>query len=74
MNFVMNYLSKHKFTFHTLAFCLMLFPAAILYASAQNGTRDLSYGLLGLVIFGNLLALIIKRPQFWSGSKFPQTD
>ena len=60
MNFAINYLSKHKFAFHSLAFCLMLFPSAFLYASAQNGTIDLSYGLLGLVIFGNLLALIIK--------------
>ena len=60
MGTVFNYLAKHKFAFHSLAFGLMLVPAGFLYASAKNGSTELSYGLLGLVVAGNLLAIIIK--------------
>jgi hypothetical protein len=53
-------MEKNKFRAHTLAFLLMVFPAAGLFFAAEAGSGLWIGLLLSLVILGNLLALILK--------------
>ncbi len=51
---------KKTFRYHTLAFLLMMLPPIPLYFAAQVSAVGWIWALLGLVIAGNLLALVIK--------------
>lgn len=53
------WLGKRKFEATALAFVLMLVPPVPLYFTAQAGQDALSLVLLGLIVAGNLLAMLI---------------
>ncbi len=53
-------LSANKFKVHSLAFLLILLPSALLYPAAQADSPGWIGFLLGLVIAGNLLALLTR--------------
>ena len=53
-----KWLTKNKFEVHLAAFLLMVLPPIPLYFAAQKGATGLIWLLIGLVICGNLLALI----------------
>jgi hypothetical protein len=57
-NFKEN-LRKRKFELHLTTLLLMLIPPIPMYFAAQNGAMILIWILIGIVILGNLLAIII---------------
>ncbi|MFC2026115.1 hypothetical protein ACFLUC_02855 [Chloroflexota bacterium] len=60
MTRILNWLSDHKYQIHLLAFLLMVLPAIPLYYAAQQGAYPLIWGLLAIVVSGNILALLTK--------------
>ena len=54
------WLKTHAFAAHSLAFGLMAVPSILLFLAARQGAAGWTYGLLGLVILGNLLELSIR--------------
>ncbi|MBC8508041.1 MAG: hypothetical protein ISR58_08825 [Anaerolineales bacterium] len=56
----MNWIREHKFESHLTAFLLMVIPSAVLYFTLQTKSVGSIWALLGVVIVGNLLAMIIK--------------
>ncbi len=59
MDKLIRLLSEHKFKTHMLAFLLMVLPPVPLYVAAQNGAANWILALLGLVVAGNILALMV---------------
>jgi hypothetical protein len=57
---VINWLRKNTFKAHLVAFLLMIPPAAGLYFAAEGGSTSLMWLLLGLVITGNILAILVR--------------
>lgn len=55
-----DWLDKYKFEAHLVAFLLMSLPPLPLYLAAQYGRVDWIWALLGLVVLGNLLALVVR--------------
>jgi len=55
-----NWIRSHKFEAHLLAFLLMVIPPVPLYLAAQRDAAAWIWGLLALVILGNLLALVVR--------------
>lgn len=53
-----NWLKSHKFEAQILSFLLMILPPAGMYVAAQSGAESLIWVLLGLVITGNILAVM----------------
>jgi len=43
-----------------MAFCLMTLPPVLLYYSVRRDLDSMTWGLLGVVILGNLIALWVK--------------
>jgi len=60
MRRLLQWLNKHGYEAHLLAFFLMTLPPALLYYSARQGLDELTWGLLGVVILGNLITLWVK--------------
>ena len=56
----LNWLSDHKYEVHLLAFMLMVLPAIPLYFAVQQDAIMLIWGLLLIVVSGNILALLTK--------------
>jgi hypothetical protein len=54
------WLKNHPFKAHALAFLLIILPPIPLYAAARQGAFAWTWGLLGLVVLGNLLELCIR--------------
>ena len=52
-------LRKHKFELHLTALLLMLLPPVPMYFAAQNGATTLLWILIGIVLIGNLIAVIV---------------
>lgn len=52
-------LQKHKFELHLTALLLMLLPPVPMYFAAQNGATTLLWFLIGIVVIGNLIAVIV---------------
>ena len=55
---MLKWLNKDIFKIHLLAFVLMVLPAVLLYFAAQRSADFWIWLLLGLVVLGNLLALL----------------
>lgn len=55
-----QFLSAHKFQAHLLAFVLMVLPPIGMYLAAENGALVWIWGLLAVVVLGNLLAIAVK--------------
>lgn len=53
-------MQKHAYRVHSTAFVLMILSSAGLYFAAQAETTGWIFGLLGLFVLGNLLALLVK--------------
>ena len=53
-------MQKHAYRVHSTAFVLMILSSAGLYFAARYGTTVWMFGLLGLFILGNVLALLVK--------------
>ncbi|MEW5870569.1 MAG: hypothetical protein AB1894_14945 [Chloroflexota bacterium] len=60
MNNLRNWLGKHPFEVHLIAFTLMILPPIPIYLAAQRGATGWIIALLGLVVLGNLLELLVK--------------
>ena len=60
MSTLLKKLSDHKFQVHTLAFGLMMIPPVFMYLAAVRGASGWIWILVGLVVSGNLLALLTK--------------
>lgn len=56
-NGLLKWLRKHVYEAHLLAFFLMIMSSISLYYSAGLGLEVLSWGLLTMVVLGNLIAL-----------------
>ena len=50
---------KYKFELHLTALLLMLLPPVPMYFAAQNGATVLLWFLIGIVVIGNLIAVIV---------------
>lgn len=51
-------IEKRKFTRHLASFVLILLPSAGLYLAAQGNQTNWVWLLLGLIVIGNLLAMV----------------
>ncbi len=56
----LNWLSTRKFQMHLLAFLLITLPPLALYFAARNGATGWIWGLIGVVLLGNLLAILTR--------------
>lgn len=52
-------LRNYKFQLHLTALLLMLIPPIAMYFASQGGASSLVWILIGIVILGNLLAVLI---------------
>ena len=57
-NFKQN-LKEQKFRLHLTALLLMLIPPIPMYFAAQAGAFGLVWGLLVIIVLGNLLVIIV---------------
>jgi len=60
MSKIMQWLKKHGYEAHLLAFALMVIPSFLLYFSARQSLEGLTWALLATVVGGNLIALSVK--------------
>lgn len=60
MTSIISWIREHKFEAHLTAFLLMVVPSALLYFTNQTETAGLTWGLLGIFVAGNVLAMLIK--------------
>jgi hypothetical protein len=60
MSELFHWLKKHAYEAHLLAFGLMTLPSVWLYYSARRDQDILSWGLLAIVIMGNIITLWIR--------------
>lgn len=58
MNKPFQWLRKHTFETHLIAFLVMTLPAIALYFAAQSNLPGVIWILIGIVIAGNLLVLV----------------
>ena len=56
---LIKWLRSNKFEAHTIAFLLMILPCVPLYSAANAGQTALIGLLIGLIVLGNLLAILI---------------
>jgi hypothetical protein len=56
----LQWLQKHKYESHLMAFLLMAIPPVPLYLAAQHGATGWIWFLISLVILGNLVVLIVR--------------
>jgi hypothetical protein len=57
---ILKRFKKNKFKVHLVAFLLMIIPPALLYFAAERGASGPIWVLLGLVIAGNILAILVR--------------
>ena len=55
-----SWLFAHRYTAHLVAFLLMVLPPLPMYYFAQRGVTAWVWALLGVVILGNLMALLTR--------------
>lgn len=55
-----NWVKKHKFEAHTIAFLAMLLPAIPLYYAANSGSTIWIVIFLGIIMAANLFAVLVK--------------
>jgi len=60
MRIVNKWMNDHKFGIALIAFGLMLLPPIGMYYAAQQNATDWIWGLLAVVVVGNLIACQIK--------------
>ena len=58
MNKPIQWLRRHTFETHLIAFLVMVIPTIGLYFAAQRNLTPFIWILIGIVIIGNLLVLI----------------
>lgn len=51
---------EQKFKIHLAAFTLMILPPIFLYYAADNNSTGWIWFLIGLVVIGNILAVLTK--------------
>lgn len=54
-----EWMAKHRFELHVIAFALIVLPSAGVYPAAQAGEAGWIGPLLSLVILGNIIALLV---------------
>lgn len=54
-----TWLNRHKFQAYLLAFVLMVLPPVPLYLAARQGAFAWIWLLIGLVVVGNVLAIVV---------------
>lgn len=59
MDKIKENLRVNKFKLHLIALLLMLIPPVPMYFAAQQGASGLIWVLIGIVVLGNLLAILI---------------
>jgi hypothetical protein len=55
----LDWLYRRKFQAYLLAFALMVLPPVPLYLAARQGADAWIWLLIGLVVFGNILAIVV---------------
>ncbi len=50
---------EHPFPVHVTAFLAMILPSAGLYFVIGNGGEGLVWGLIGVVVLANILAMLV---------------
>ena len=56
----LNWLHTHRYAAHLVAFILMVLPPLPMYYFAQRDATGWVWALLGIVILGNLVALLTR--------------
>ncbi|MFO8035662.1 MAG: hypothetical protein R6U57_03430 [Anaerolineales bacterium] len=59
MRDLLKKLRKHSFPVHVVAFLAMILPSASLYFLVGSGGVGWVWGLLGVVLLANLLAMLV---------------
>ena len=54
------WLRTNKYQSYLLAFTLMVLPPIQLYFAAQQGANGWIWSLIGMVILGNIIALVVR--------------
>jgi hypothetical protein len=57
---VRNWARKNTFKIHSVAFVLMIVPAALLYPAGASQSMGWIWFLIGLVVTGNILVLLVR--------------
>lgn len=52
-------ISRNKLQLHLISFFLMLLPPLALYRLAQSGSDGWLWILIGIVVLGNILAILV---------------
>lgn len=52
-------INRNKLSLHLASFLMMILPPVALYRLAQNGAEGWIWALIGVVILGNLLAILV---------------
>jgi len=60
MSGLSQWLKKHIYEVHLLAFLLMVLSPILLYFSARQGINALTWVLIGIVVSGNLIVLWVR--------------
>lgn len=53
-------LRDYKYESYLVAFTLMALPPVPMYFAAQQGARGWIWGLIGVVVLGNIIALVVR--------------
>lgn len=53
-------LRQYKYESYLLAFTLMVLPPVLMYFAAQQDAIGWIWGLIGVVLLGNLIALVVR--------------
>lgn len=60
MRRIVEFLRDYKFESYLVAFALMVLPPIPLYFAAQQGAMGWLWGLIGVVLLGNIIALVVR--------------
>ena len=60
MRKMIEWLRTNKYESYLLAFALMVLPPIPMYIAAQQGASGWIWSLIGLIIIGNLIALVVR--------------
>jgi 4-amino-4-deoxy-L-arabinose transferase-like glycosyltransferase len=60
MSDIVDWLNKHTYEIHSLAFGMMVLASVGLYLAAQAGSTSWIWGLIALVGLSNILVIIVK--------------
>jgi hypothetical protein len=59
MRNITEWLRLHKYESHLIAFFFMVLPPVLMFFAAQQSAIGWIWGLIGLVVLGNVLVLLI---------------